>query len=410
MEMRRGLDRSQVFLLSLVSVASFFEGYDFIILSLVLPYLRDSFNLSILAAGIATSLIAVGTIVAFFVVRLGDYFGRRAMLMWTVLLYTAATAATAFTNSVYGFVLMQFLARAFLVAEWGISNVIIAEELPAARRGFGMSIVNAASGIGAVVGSALFPIVARAPLGWRTMYLIGVIPLLIVFFIRRSVKETKRFAAIRGKVTKPDFAEITRPPHRRALVLIALLWLFMYLGYTPILTFYTDFAMHERGLTAREVSLIISVAFVIGLSGYVVAGKLMDLWGRRPTSVLFFAVGAASTFAAFLVPRPYMLPALVILVFFATSYLTICSTWTAELFPTKLRASASAWTNNTLGRIGMVLAPTIVGLLATVLGRKGMPALGSAVSLMGLFPFLCALIVLFFLPETKNRELEEIAG
>ncbi|HUX38415.1 MAG TPA: MFS transporter, partial [Rectinemataceae bacterium] len=117
-----------------------------------------------------------------------------------------------------------------------------------------------------------------------------------------------------------------------------------------------------------------------------------------------------STCAAFLVPRALMLPALVLLVFFATSYLTICSTWTAELFPTRLRASASAWTNNTLGRIGMVLAPTIVGVLATVFGRRGLPALGSAVSFMGLFPFICALIVLFFLPETKNRELEEIAS
>jgi len=406
--MRRGLDRSQVVLLWLVSVASFFEGYDFIILSLVLPYLRDGFHLTILAAGLAASVIAIGTIVAFFVVRLGDYFGRRAMLMWTVLCYTAATAATAFTNSIFGFVAMQFLARTFLVAEWGISNVIIAEELPAQSRGFGMSIVNAASGVGAVIGSALFPIVARAPLGWRTMYLIGVVPLLIVFFIRRSVKETRRFAAVRDRSNKPDFTEITRKPHRRALVLIALLWLFMYLGYTPILTFYTDFAIHERGLTAREVSFIISIAFVIGLSGYVLAGKLMDLWGRRPTSILFFAVGAASTCAAFLVPRPLMLPALVVLVFFATSYLTICSTWTAELFPTRLRASASAWTNNTLGRIGMVLAPTIVGLLATVFGRKGLPALGAAVSFMGLFPLLCALIVLLFLPETKNRELEDI--
>ncbi|HUX36377.1 MAG TPA: MFS transporter, partial [Rectinemataceae bacterium] len=286
MEMRRSLERSQVFLLSLVSVASFFEGYDFIILSLVLPFLREDFKLSILEAGFATSIIAIGTIVAFFVVRLGDYFGRRAMLMWTVLLYTAATAATAFTNSVYGFVAMQFLARAFLVAEWGISNVMIAEELPAHKRGFGMSIVNAASGVGAVVGSALFPIVARAPLGWRTMYLIGVIPLIIVFFIRRSVKETRRFSEIRERYVKPDFTEITRNPNRRNLILIALLWFFMYLGYTPILTFYTDFAIHERGLTAREVSLIISVAFVVGLTGYVLAGKLMDLWGRRPTSVL----------------------------------------------------------------------------------------------------------------------------
>jgi len=124
------LQKSHILLILLVSTASFFEGYDFIILNLVLPYLQKEFSLSLLQAGLAASAIAAGTIVAFFVLRLGDYFGRRAMLMWTVLGYTAATALTAASHSIYGFVAMQFLARVFLVAEWGISTVIIAEELP----------------------------------------------------------------------------------------------------------------------------------------------------------------------------------------------------------------------------------------------------------------------------------------
>jgi len=69
-----------------------------------------------------------------------------------------------------------------------------------------------------------------------------------------------------------------------------------------------------------------------------------------------------------------------------------------------LRASAVAWTNNTLGRIGMVLSPTIVGTLAGPLG-----GVGPAVSLMGLFPLLCAALVFFFLQETKELELEQIS-
>ena len=297
------LQKSHIFLIFLISTASFFEGYDFIILNLVLPYLQKEFSLSILQAGLAASAIAVGTIVAFFVLRLGDYFGRRAMLMWTVLGYTAATALTAVSHSVYGFVAMQFLARVFLVAEWGISTVIIAEELPAAKRGFGISVVQAMAGIGGIVGSAIFPIVDKVSLGWRAMYLIGILPLVIVFFVRRSLRETR---ALRGISSHPDRQSLvdrdTRKEYRTNLVVIACLWLFMYLGYTPILTFWTTFAMGDRGLSPGQVSLIVAISYTIGLSGFIVAGRLMDAWGRKPTCVLFFGLGAVATFVAFNAP------------------------------------------------------------------------------------------------------------
>jgi putative MFS transporter len=412
------LGKSHILLIILVSTATFFEGYDFIILNLVLPFLQKEFALSLLQAGFAVSAIAVGTIAAFFVIRLGDYFGRRAMLMWTVLGYTAATALTAASHSIYAFAACQFLARVFLVAEWGISTVIVAEELPAAKRGLGISIVQAAAGVGGIVGSVLFPIVTKVSLGWRAMYLVGILPLAVVFFIRRSVHETRRYAELRAaQVDKPAWTEILDPRYRKNLVVLAFLWLFMYLGYTPILTFWTTFAMGDRGLSAGQVSLIVAIAYTLGLSGFIVAGKLMDSWGRRPTCALFFGVGAIATFAAFNAPKsPVLMGAsLVVLIFFATSYLTLCSTYTAELFPTRLRASAAAWTNNTLGRVGMVLAPTMVGLIAGLFAVSGAPGVlpssgvGPAVGLMGLFPLLCAVIVLAFLPETKNRELEEIS-
>lgn len=398
--------KSNIILILLVSTASFFEGYDFIILDLILPILRADFGISLQQAGLAASVIAIGTIVAFFVIRLGDYFGRRALLIWTVLLYTIATGMTALSTGIYGFVACQFFARVFLVAEWGISTVIVAEEVPASKRGLGISIVQAAAGIGSIAGTALFRIVDKSDMGWRPLYLFGIVPLLVVFLIRMSVKETRRFSTTKAEASPaPRFTEILKKPYRWKLALIALLWCFMYLGYTAIRTFYTTYAHDERGLSYTEVSNIATIAFTVGMLGFLLAGKLMDSWGRRPTAILFFGVGAAATAVAFQAPKAFLGPALIVLIFFATSYLTICGTYAAELFPTRLRASAAAWTNNTLGRIGMVLAPAIVtGAIMPFTG-----SLGNAVSLMGLFPLLCAAIVLFFLPETKGKELEEIS-
>ena len=190
------LERRHIVLLALLSTATFFEGYDFILLNLVLPYLQKDFHLTLLQTGYATSVIAVGTVAAFFVVRLGDALGRRTMLLTTVIGYTLATALTAAAPDIVTFCAVQFIARVFLVAEWGLSTVILAEELPASRRGFGISLVQGAAGLGGIVGSALFPLVSKVALGWRAMYLIGVLPLALVVVIRTQMQETRRFAAV----------------------------------------------------------------------------------------------------------------------------------------------------------------------------------------------------------------------
>lgn len=400
------LTRAHFVLLGLVASASFFEGYDFIILNLVLPIIQKEFNLSIQATGLAVSAIAVGTIVAFFVIQLGDRFGRRPLLIFTVLGYTIATGLTALSQGIATFIVFQFIARVFLVAEWGIATVIVAEELPAKHRGWGIALVQAIAGVGGIVGGVLFPLVETSSLGWRAMYLVGLIPLVVVMILRRGMQETQRFRAAQvAQKEKTSFKAVLAPQYRRNLILIALLWVFMYLSYTPVLTFWTKFAVDERGWTVGDVSTAVAVSYGLGLTGFLAAGKLMDVWGRRPTSILFFLAGAGCTVWGFQAPSSQMGVALVFVTFFNTAFLTICSTYMAELFPTHVRASAAAWTNNTLGRLGMVLAPTIVGLLATPLG-----SVGNAVSVMAIFPVMAAGLIFFFLPETRQKELEEIAA
>ena len=400
------LTRSHFVLLGLVASASFFEGYDFIILNLVIPIIQKEFMISTEAIGLAVSAIAVGTIVAFFVIQQGDRFGRRPLLIFTVLGYTIATGLTAISQGIVTFVIFQFIGRVFLVAEWGIATVIVAEELPAKHRGWGIALVQAAAGIGGIVGGVLFPLVESSSLGWRAMYLVGLIPLVIVMVLRGGMKETRRFEEAKASgQQKTSFKAALAPEYRRNLILIALLWIFMYLSYTPVLTFWTKFAVDERGWDVGAVSTAVAVSYGLGLSGFLVAGKLMDVWGRRPTSILFFLLGAASTVWGFQAPSEQMGIALVFVTFFNTAYLTICSTYMAELFPTHIRASAAAWTNNTVGRVGMVLAPVIVTQLARPLN-----GVGNAVSLMAIPAVLAAALIFFFLPETRQKELEEIAS
>jgi putative MFS transporter len=398
------LNRSHYVLLGLVASATFFEGYDFILLNLVLPLIQKQFNITLQTASLAVSAIAVGTIVAFFVIQLGDRFGRRPLLLYTVVGYTICTALTAASSGIILFVIFQFLGRVFLVAEWGLAAVIIAEEFPAKHRAWGIGLVQAVAGIGGVVGSALFPIVETSPLGWRAMYLLGLIPLVVVFFLRRGMRETRRFREVKAAgADGSSFNAVLAPEYRRKLIIVALMWAFMYLTYTAVFTFWTTFAMQERGWTVTQVSRTVAVSYTLGLTGFLVAGKLLDVWGRRPTSITFFILGAASSVWGFTAPSSLMGVALIFVAFFNTAFLTLCSTYTTELFPTHVRSGAAAWTNNTLGRLGMVLAPLAVGQLALVLG-----GVGNAVAAMAVFALVNAGLVFFFLPETRRKELEDI--
>src|SRR3954470_22920532 len=122
-------------LLILLVSAAFFEGYDSSILSLLLPNIQSTFRVSEAALGITRIPIELGLFVAFFVTRLSDRAGRRPLLLWSVVGYTAFTALTAFSWNICSFAGFPFASRVFLGAEDAVGITVIVEECPAGRRG-----------------------------------------------------------------------------------------------------------------------------------------------------------------------------------------------------------------------------------------------------------------------------------
>jgi putative MFS transporter len=392
-------------LLFLLSVATFFEGYDFLLINLVLPMIQKEFGVSTPVLGLSVSAIAAGTIVAFFVVRLGDRWGRRPMLQFTVFAYTAFTALTAFSQGLMDFIIWQFLARVFLVGEWGLATVMIAEEFPEKSRGMAIAIVQSMAGLGAVMAGALFPLVGHASFGWRGMYLVGLIPLILVGILRRKLKETSRWSrtrAARGGIP-PSFFLSWKKPHGYSLAWVSAVWVLAYITYTANQVFWVHHVMNSRGWNEQMVSRAISLAYLLGISGFYVAGRCLDRLGRRKTAIIFFCCGTLASAAAFQTETVWaMTLTLFFLTFFSGSFLPITSSFTTELFPTEVRANAAAWANNLIGRLGMVGAPTIVGFLAGPLGN-----VGNAVTMAGLCPLAAAAIVLLVLPETRWRKMAD---
>ena len=182
-----GLTPYQLRLLLFLSVSCFFEGYDFMAITQILPGLRAEMNLGIAGAGALIAFINAGSVLAYLLVRKADRWGRKTVMMVTIAGYTLATLATAFSPNIWVFGLAQFVARVFLTAEWATSMVYAAEEYPAEHRGTVIGLIQAFSTVGAIACAGLVPFLIQTPIGWRTVYCVGAIPLVLIAVARRGL-------------------------------------------------------------------------------------------------------------------------------------------------------------------------------------------------------------------------------
>ena len=401
----------------LLSVANFFEGYDFLALSQILPNLRAEMGLTESQGGLLVSITGLGTILAYGVVRLADRLGRRPVMLATILGYALFTGLTGLARGPWDFAAYQLVARIFLIAEWALAMVYAAEEFPAARRGLAIGVLQGATSLGSIVCAGVVPLLLKTPYGWRSVYFVGIIPLVLLAYARRGLKETGRFAAVSGAAASPDgltvgpstgvgaqrgLMAIWRTPYRRRVVQLALIWGLTYMCTQCAVFFWKEFAVAERGLSDGQVGLSIAVASIVSLPLVFMVGRLLDSWGRRPGAVLIFSLLAGSVVAAYQFHGYAALTAALTVAIFATSAaLVVLNNFTTELFPTELRSEAFAWSNNLLGRIGYVIAPALVGWAAQTMGW------GTAVSFTAVFVAAALFLILAMLPETRQKELEE---
>ncbi len=384
-----------------LSVATFFEGYDFMALTQILPNLRGDFGLPPEASGYLVGVVNAGTLAAFWLVRRADLWGRARVLTLTIVGYTLFTLASGLAPGVYSFAAAQFAARIFLLAEWAISMVIAAEEFPADRRGMVLGVIQACSSLGSILCAGVVPLLLRTNYGWRSVYFVGVLPLVVLAFVRRNLQETRRFEAVRHEEPESFFA-IWRSPHLKRMLALALIWFIAYIPAQNAVAFWKEFATHERGLSDGDVGLAITIAAVGSMPFVFASGRLIDALGRRRGAAVIFGIGAIGVTACYTAHGFWLLTlALTAGIFSASAYLPVLNAYSAELFPTQSRGMAYAWSNNLLGRWGYVLSPLAVGYLVGITGE-----FGPIVASLGVFNILAIFLVFRFLPETSRRELE----
>ncbi len=359
---------------------------------------------------------------------LADYIGRKRSMALTILAYSLLTGLSAFSWSWLSFALFRFLVGLAIGSEWATGASITAEFWPDHARGKGGAFLQCGYPIGSIIASTVWVLIGTSgPGAWRFMYLIGVLPALITFWILRNIPESPRWeqsnqrrraahelrrqgAALRGedaamvRFTLIDmFAE---PAVRMRLILTFVMSLSVTIGYWGVSTFvpsYVGSVAAGVGLAAqRWVGLAGLVQNIGALCGFFCFGFLADMLGRKPTTFFYYLLCLILTPIVYLWVKEIHLLLLVFAVygFFIQGVFSWTAVWLPELFPTRMRATAAGFIFNT-PRLISAIAPLIAGSLIVGLGGYGKTA-----SIIGMF-YILGLIAVPFLPETKNTPLPE---
>ena len=359
---------------------------------------------------------------------LADYLGRKRSMTLTILAYSLLTGVSAFSWDWLSFAVFRFLVGLAIGSEWATGASIMAELWPAKARGKGGAFLQSGYPIGSILASGVWLAIGTSgPDAWRYMYLIGVLPALIVFWIRRNIPESPRWEeSNRRRRAAYDRRRQGAPLHgedaalvrftlvdvfaegaiRSRLVLTFVMSLSVTIGYWGVSTFvpsYVGSIATAAGLPAQRWAALAGLVQNVGaLIGFSCFGFLADAFGRKPTTILFYLMCLILTPIVYLWVQDIhvLLFTLAVYGFFIQGVFSWTPIWLPELFPTRMRATAAGFIFNA-PRLISAIAPLIAGTLIVSLGGYG-----KAATIIGLF-YILGLIAVPFLPETKGKPLPE---
>jgi MFS family permease len=387
------------------------DAMDVLLYVFALQELRAVFGLSNAQAGLVSSATlvfsAVGGLLSGW---LSDRIGRRRTLIYTILLYSFASAGTALSTGFAGLLFWRALIGVGLGGEWAAGAVLVAEWWPAEMRARAIGFMQSGWALGYMLASAVTALVLPR-WGWRALFLAGLFPALLTIAIRRGVVEPEVWSQ-RSEVRTASVLNLFRPPLGRLTWLATALATSVLFAYWGLFTWLPGFLAAPVEAGGAGMSIVRTSAWVFimqigAFAGYLSFGWLADRAGRRPAFLAYVLGAAVLTPLYGWMPRlapghaEAALLALGPLVgFFGSGYFSLFGALLAELYPTSLRGAGQGFAYN-FGRALSALAPFAVGGLAD---RTG---LGQALALNSAF-FLMAAVLIFGLPETRNTDLRAV--
>ena len=417
-----------------------FDAADFALFGAALPAIAKEFQLGPAQAGLLATIGLMGAFLgALFWGTISDYIGRRTAFRATIAIFAAFTGLIAVSWNLASLAVFRFIANFGLGGEVPVASTLSSEFMPSKIRGRATGTMMAAFPVGLVLAAGL-ALAILPHYGWRTLFAIGVLPAVVLVFVRRNVPESVRYLLSKGKAAEAENtvraieqrslgasaaaapiadAELTSAPQVKVTSRVTvfelmkegraprtiLLWVvsFCFLWSSNGILFMLPTILTQRGMPLSQAILLTLVQAIGGVFGYVACAFLIDRYGRRPVLFLYFFVGAAFHLWFAMASGLWMFAAIALVGWVNPGVYGPSTVYAAELYPTHLRATAVGWYFG-IGRIGSFLAPAVVGfMLAQGLGQY-------VLHTFALTYFIAAIAIWTVGIETRGLVLEKITG
>src|SRR5215471_6613649 len=384
------------------------DAMDFQMYGLVIPALVATWSLTGGQTGdLQTVALLVSAVGGWLAGILSDRVGRVRTLQLAIFWFAIFTFLSGLAQNYTQLLVARALLGLGFGGEWAAGAVLLGESIRAEHRGKALGTMQSGWAVGwgmATILYAVFFTFLPVQTAWRVLFLVGIAPALLVFFVRRYVEEPPVYLESRAKLAaqgdKPSFFEIFKPPLLRVTLIGGLMGTGAQGGYYAVMTWLPDFLRNERGLSVLGSTGYLAVPITGAFCGYLTGGFLSDRIGRR-MQFLVFAIGAgivAFTYTSISFGNTAMLVLGFPLGFFASGVFSAMGAFYTEHFPTRIRGVGQGFAYN-LGRATGALFPTLVGYLAAT-----MP-LGRAIGIFAAVAYATMAIAAFLLPETKGKVL-----
>jgi len=423
-------------LFTLCFLGVMFDACDFALFGMALPPVAREFGLNPAQAGLLATLGLVGAFLgALFWGTISDYIGRRTSFAATIGIFSLFTGLVAASWNILSLSVFCFLSNFGLGGEVPVALTLASEFSPSRIRGRMTGTMMAAFPLGLALAATLSLLIIPT-YGWRAVFTAGVVPAVLLFFVRMVMPESVRYLISRGRIAEAEatvaqiegqaFAgqapppplpipavagaeergntvlELLTPERRRRTIL---LWVvsFCFLWASNGIIFMLPTILVQRGVPLTQILIFLLVQALAACVGYTACGFLIDRFGRRPVLFLYYFVGAFF--------HLWFAEATGVWIYFAIAAVGWVNPgvygssgiYVSELYPTHLRATAVGWFFG-IGRIGSFLAPAVVGFMLQY-------GLGAYVLHTFALTFLIAAIALWLVGiETKGKVLEQITG
>jgi MFS family permease len=378
------------------------DAMDVMLYSLVLTYLIREFSMDTRTAGFLNSLTLVASAIGGFLFGLlADRFGRTRALMASILVYSAASAACGFSHSVPRLAVFRFVLGLGMGGEWTAGAALIAETWRAEHRGKALGLMQSSYAIGEAI-AALAVLVVLPHFGWRAVFFVGVLPALLVLWIRTGVQEPSIWTDRMASSDRESKKRLLSAGVLRTGALATAMNAFSLFGYWGLFTWIPAYLSLPVSQGGRGIGLVKTTGFFLVLCGgkwlgYATFGFFADAFGRRKPYLAYLLIAAA------LVPlygvtrsETWLLALGPVVAFFGTGSFSGYAAIASEIFPSEIRATAMGVSYN-VGRVFSAVAPFAVGALAIKYG------IGPAFFLQAA-AFLVAALLSLALPETRGQQ------